>query len=518
MAETAATRQSMAVITTAEHEGVLREWVGGAARNCTWVIGEENPDFEAILRSLDNQMVSLTLIDDAAMAYRDVSEGDILRFSETWNRNGMGIVFIASPDRTRDDAFLRALPAAGVTAILPTRYFAGRAEGARALLLSMMDSQPSADDIRAALDALPEEKRPIIATRRRKDKEVEDVLASASEKEAPAEEAELMDEAAYFESKMGSAAASVEQPASEGKENAAPEPEPQAPSGIDIAALGAAIGIGTANATPEPQPDAKPPEPAVEEPKPEPERQAEPEPKAVAPEPKARKPRKGRCQKLAVAGVSRKVGCTHLAFSIAFAIKGLQPAARVCCLMSDKREFDAMTSAKGMFPVRDGYRTHKGVAFAYLGKNDPVPDGFDFIVIDCDVVTTRATRVKALFATASRRFVVCGGAPWDISEVGGALSGLHPEEYANWTWCMFGASTEFKVDLVRLLRAQGLDRDSILLFDVPYQTDYLDGNSPIPAAFGQLFQMKSKRKKAGAAKAQGIDIDDGEKQEGEEAR
>ena len=510
MAETAAKRQAMAVITTEGHESVLREWVGDAARSCTWVIGEENPDFEAILRSFDNQMVSMALIDDAAMTYRDVSEGDILRFSETWNRNGMRLVFIAAPDRTRDDAFLKALPDAGVTAILPTRYFAGQAEGARTLLLQMMDNPPSADDIRSALDALPEERRQLIPSRRRK--EVEDVLAAPKAQED--EQEELMDEAAYFESRRSARADAGEPEAAQATQpDEAGPAEPEPSPGIDIKALGQAIGIVAAQAEPsreaegDPEPEPEPePAPAAEpepEPKPEPEAQPEPEQHAEPPAapsrgarkdaPKAKEPSGRRCQKLAVAGATHKAGCTHFAIATAFALKELVPAAKVCCLLSDKREFDAMMSAKDRFPVSGGYRTRKGVAFALLTKNDPVPDGFDFMVVDCDVVGQRASKVQSMFSTASSRFVVCGGAPWDISDIGAVLSEYHREEYAKWRWCLFGASTEFKQDLVRLLKAQGVDNP--LLFEVPYQTDYLDEGRRSPAEFKALFQSWSRRKK-----------------------
>lgn len=518
MAETAAKRQAMAVITTEGHESVLREWVGDAARSCTWVIGEENPDFEAILRSLDNQMVSMALIDDAAMTYRDVSEGDILRFSETWNRNGMRVVFIAAPDRTRDDAFLRALPSAGVTAILPTRYFAGQAEGAKALLLQMMDDPPSADDIRSALDALPEERRQIMPSRRRK--EVEDVLAAPKAQED--EQEELMDEAAYFESRRSARDAAGEPDAAEAAQPAEAGPaEPEPAPGIDVKALGQAIGIVAAQAEPssedgpEPAPEPEPepePEPAPEpepepepgsgsEPEPDPEPEQHPEPAAASGQDerkdaaKAKAPSGRRCQKLAVAGATHKAGCTHFAIATAFALKELVPAAKVCCLLSDKREFDAMMSVKDRFPMSGGYRTRKGVAFALLTKNDPVPDGFDFMVVDCDVAGQKqaGSKVQSMFSTASKRFVVCGGAPWDISDIGAVLAEYHREEYAKWRWCLFGASTEFKKDLVRLLKAQGVD--SPLLFEVPYQTDYLDEGRRSPAEFKALFQSWSRRKK-----------------------
>ena len=52
--------------------------------------------------------------------------------------------------------------------------------------------------------------------------------------------------------------------------------------------------------------------------------------------------------KIAVAGISRSVGTTHLATCLAFHLANKRPGQRVGLLLADKREFDAMTSGSAL--------------------------------------------------------------------------------------------------------------------------------------------------------------------------
>lgn len=536
--------RTVAVVTSEGHAATLREWIGDAAE-CSWIVGQDNPDLEAILRSLDARGVQTAVVDDAAMVYREVSEADVLRFAEHWNRNGMGLVFVAAPDRTRDDAFLRALPAAGVTAIVPTRYFADRPEGARALLLSMIERPPSAEDIVAALDALPREQRSLLPGRRRAS--VPDVLErEAPEQGAASADSELPDEYDYFKSKMARRA-QAETAAAAGAETAAAEAPGKSPD-VDMDDLRRRLGIAGAAprpsaetaSEPNPEPQAAPAQDPAPEPEPNPEPEPAPEPKpepaadvaaelerrraavsaelesqrravaATEPEraadrprpddakPEAKPARKAReCRKIAVAGLAHHAGTTHLAFSLAFAIAETAPSAAVCCLLSDKREFDALAHA--CRPAGGGGTVpYKGVDFAYLGAG-ALPEGYDFMVVDCDVIRGGAeSRVSSIFSTASRRLVVCGGAPWQISEISTALADMRKHEFEDWIWCLFGASTQFKDALAQLL---GHLNVKPRLLEVPYDNGYMEPNGSAPPELAEMVAPKRKKKRGGEEKA-----------------
>lgn len=151
-----------------------------------------------------------------------------------------------------------------------------------------------------------------------------------------------------------------------------------------------------------------------------------------------------RCRKaarrVAVAGLVRGAGCTHLALDAALWIsKRFSGTRKVCCELSDAADLNAIKDI-ARAPKADSVVV-SGVRFVLMG--DDTGDA-EYVVSDCGVVREGCSSpATSRFATADLRLMcVCGDVVRAVA-VREAAAGMDPSFAKQSVWCFRGAGKDY---------------------------------------------------------------------------
>lgn len=144
--------------------------------------------------------------------------------------------------------------------------------------------------------------------------------------------------------------------------------------------------------------------------------------------------------KIAVTGLRRGVGTTHMAIAlgIELAATGRRTAVALCerrNLNQIKRTL-AVTSADNADCIR-----YCGADIYYWDNQYKYADEYDVVVIDCGVLDIRDQNSPRTmcFQTSKAQVVLASAAPWDLHLIADIVNESNAGYIRNWVWAVYGA-------------------------------------------------------------------------------
>lgn len=146
----------LGVVTSTEHEQTLRK-IFKDTKNTYWYVGEENPNLEDILGNFEKQAAQLVIVDELGLPYfESLSASELIKHATRYKGSSMRIIFIASPQRTKNDPYLHELIESGITGILCLRYYDGDLDKFTTDLSSLIENPINQTTALTRLESLPE--------------------------------------------------------------------------------------------------------------------------------------------------------------------------------------------------------------------------------------------------------------------------------------------------------------------------------------------------------------------------
>ena len=188
--------------------------------------------------------------------------------------------------------------------------------------------------------------------------------------------------------------------------------------------------------------------------------------------------------RFAVAGCTYHVGTTHFALSLAFAIKQTHADKQVCVAMTDSADYERITQAFNKNNV--GIPTFKDVDFLLMEPGEMWPEDYHYCIADTGLYSENSMFNEK----GHRRYLLCGGNPWDLKTLVPMFKNEALHKYI--TWCFFGASSIIKQVFFATVKAAKV---RAYTFDVPYDDMLFDEDSTVPSEYKPLFTPVAKRSK-----------------------
>lgn len=463
----------LGVVTSPEHEPALRKILEKETSNVSWIVGDENPDLADILVTFEKQAASVVIVDEAGLPYfEEVSAPELPQHAIRFANSPMKLIFIASPQRTKEDSYLASLIDANLTCIVCPYYFENNFDGIKEDIHYLIHNPIDASTAQTRLEGYPEpqiQKRGLLgAFRKQEQVEITDILASryhgvdsvnfGGEKISEEEwfASEEVKKVSLGEGELEAPApAEIElPPIPEPSKETSFVPEPAEMTGTTPVEPTSVAQTGAVVMPAQPQKadhlslrisemtenDLNELADLVAE-------RIEVRDRAKA------EINKRRSQQITygVSGNCHGVGVTHFALSSALCLAQENKDKKVICLLSNKKELNSLALLPQVSKTEDDKIMYRDVEFRYLGLSGWPIDG-DIIVCDCnvfnpdlDLTNGDASHTAAMFATAKHKIMILGGTEYaNTLELMRIVEKLNADDIKSIIWAFFGASRSFR--------------------------------------------------------------------------